>query len=251
MKHLKTLKGPMKPQFKVPLREIIREKERRREPPKEVLTEADFHEVLKEDFLDAIKHGVLVSRMAAMVGREMNQSQEFLDNLVLAGMLHDIGKLRLSRFLYGRAKGTLNIEETKYMRRHSQYSYEIVRAAGYNEEIQQMVYHHHENYDGTGYPDNLRGETIPLGARTLKVCDVFCALVSHRPYRAAFDTEVAIELMIDEVKNFDMEIFLMFQRVVNSEAFKELQELIDHSYKSDTDVDLRELSIKEFEEENL
>jgi putative nucleotidyltransferase with HDIG domain len=251
MKHLKTLKSSRKQTIKVPLREIIRERESLREPPKEVLTEADFHAVLKEDFLDAIKHGVLVSRMAAMVGREMNQSKEFLDNLVMAGLLHDIGKLRLSRYLYGRAKGTLDIEETKYMRRHSQYSYEIVQEAGYNKEIQQMVYHHHENYDGTGYPDNLRGEEIPLGARTLKVCDVFCALVSHRPYRAAFDTEIAIELMIDEVKNFDMQIFLMFQRVVNSEEFKELQEMIDRYYKSDEDIDLIELSIQEFEEENL
>ena len=75
--------------------------------------------------------------------------------------------------------------------------------------------YHHENYDGSGYPENLRGEDIPIGARILRVADVFSALVSDRTYRSAFDADIAVELMIDEVKNFDMEVFLAFQRVVH------------------------------------
>ena len=86
--------------------------------------------------------------------------------------------------------------------------------------------HHHENYDGSGYPDNLRGNEIPLGARILRVCDVFAALVSDRAYRAAFREEVAMELMIDEIKNFDMKIFLAFQRVVGAEDFEEVRQMI-------------------------
>ena len=75
--------------------------------------------------------------------------------------------------------------------------------------------YHHENYDGTGYPGNLYGENIPIGARILRVSDVFSALISDREYRSAFDVETAVEMMIDEVENFDMKIFLAFQRVVH------------------------------------
>ena len=75
--------------------------------------------------------------------------------------------------------------------------------------------YHHENYDGTGYPENLAGEEIPIGGRILRVCDVFAALSSDRPYRTAFDVATVVELMIDEIKNFDMEVFLTFQRVIH------------------------------------
>ncbi len=78
-----------------------------------------------------------------------------------------------------------------------------------------MVLHHHENFDGTGYPDNLKGGKIPRGARILRVCDVFCALTSDRPYRSAFSPGAAVRLMIDEIKDYDMRVFLTFQRVIH------------------------------------
>lgn len=79
----------------------------------------------------------------------------------------------------------------------------------------ESILYHHENYDGSGYPSNKSGEEIPIGARILRVCDVYAALMSDRPYRKAFDMETVMELMIDEVKNFDMHIFLAFQRVIH------------------------------------
>ena len=83
--------------------------------------------------------------------------------------------------------------------------------------------HHHENWDGSGYPDSLRGEEIPYGARILRVCDVFSALISDRPYRKAFDSATAMELMIEEIKNFDIKVFLAFQRIIHrDESYKEL-----------------------------
>src|SRR5699024_9465235 len=93
---------------------------------------------------------------------------------------------------------------------------------GYPEEIQKMVLHHHENMDGSGYPDNLSGEKIPLGARIIRVCDVYAALLSDRPYRKGFDQDTAIQLMIEEIKNFDMKIFLTFQRVIHEENNMEI-----------------------------
>ncbi len=193
------------------------------------LREEKLKEIMLEDVQDGVKHGILVSRLATLTARELRQPDEFIQQVSMAGMLHDIGKLRLSKYLYGRDKDTLNIEEMRYMRLHSSYSYEIVRQEGFSEEIQQMVYHHHENYDGSGYPDNLRGDDIPWGARVLRNCDVFAALVSKRPYRDAFDIDTAMELMIDEVKNFDMEVFLAFQRVVYGENQKLIERLIEQN----------------------
>lgn len=215
----------------------------------ELLDEVEFEDVLKGDFWDAIKHGILVSRVVAEVAKGLNEPEEFIEELTLAAMLHDIGKLRLSKYLYGRVKGALDIEGMKYMRRHARYSYDIVREAGFNENIQKIVYHHHENYDGSGYPDNLAGNAIPWGARILKVCDTFCALVSNRPYRAAFDVDAAMDMMIDEIKNFDMRVFLIFQRVVNSEEFEEIQKIIEEVNEPETDESMVKIFEKELEEE--
>jgi len=93
-----------------------------------------------------------------------------------------------------------------------------------------------ENYDGSGYPNNLKGENIPLGARILRLCDVFGALVANRPYREAFSPDKAIRLMIKEIKNFDMECFLALQRAVHSEKFNKLAEIIEENKKSSKNI---------------
>ena len=84
-----------------------------------------------------------------------------------------------------------------------------------------MVLYHHENYDGSGYPYNLMRDDIPLGARIIRVCDVFAALSSDRPYRKAFPFTKATEMMIDEVKEFDMKVFLAFQNVIHTDTIEE------------------------------
>lgn len=195
----------------------------------------EFEDIIKEDMTDAVNHGIVVSNLAYMLSRELGMDEEFCHSMAVAGMLHDIGKLKLSKNLYGRRKDSLRIEEMKYVRMHSTFSYDILKDQEYNEEILQAIYHHHENYDGSGYPDNLKGTTIPWGARILRTCDVFAALISSRPYRKAFEVKMAMELMIDEVKNFDMEIFLAFQRVIHSESFEKVQKFTLNANKKALD----------------
>ena len=131
-------------------------------------------------------------------------------------MVHDIGKLRLVGYLEGqKQQNALMIEEMKYVRMHPTLGYLDLKVQGYSDLVLNSVLYHHENFDGSGYPSNLTGDEIPLGARILRVCDVYAALRSKRPYREAFDRQTALELMIEEVKNFDMTIFLAFQRVVH------------------------------------
>lgn len=189
--------------------------------------EYEIEHALKEEMIEVLDHGIVVSKLALLLSQELGMEEELNYFMSEAGIVHDIGKLRMSHYLFSRRKDTLMIEEMKYVRLHSTYSYEILQEYEYSDIILQAVYHHHENFDGSGYPDHLRGESIPWGARILRICDVFAALISDRHYRAAFDRETAIQLMIEEVKNFDMEIFLIFLKMVNSEQFKEIQELID------------------------
>lgn len=169
--------------------------------------------ILDQDISDAILHGIYVSNMAYEIGKEMRLSKDVLHELAIAGMLHDIGKLKLAE--NNQEKHNLVIEQLRYVRMHSQLSCEILRDKGYSQFVLKSILHHHENYDGSGYPDNIAGEDIPLGARILRICDVFIALTSDRAYRKAFDVNTAVSLMIDEVKNFDMKIFLAFLNVVN------------------------------------
>lgn len=181
---------------------------------------------LSEDLNTGLMHAICVSDLAGKLARELGLPEKEVQEIALAGILHDIGKLKISRYIYGRQEDTMQIEETRYIRRHAQLGEQILRQEGFSDNICNMVLYHHENYDGSGYPFNLQGEEIPLGARILRVCDVFAALISDRPYRKAFDIDTAIRLLIDEVKNFDMRVFLAFQSVIhNQSTVEELEEI--------------------------
>lgn len=169
--------------------------------------------MLRYTLTEQVVHGMEVSNLAYDVGRELGLSEEMCHELAVAGIVHDIGKIPLSGYVEG--DDTLVVEEMRFVRIHAQLSYELLKDRGYSDFILQAILYHHENMDGSGYPDNLSGEEIPYGARILRICDVYSALTSDRPYRRAFDRDTAVELMIDEIKNFDMEIFIAFLRVVH------------------------------------
>ncbi len=172
---------------------------------------------IRETVCEEMIHGIQVSNMAVLIARELGEDGEFCSRLEVAGILHDIGKLKLANYLY--AEDSLVIEQMKYVRQHTAQSYEIIMDAGYDKALARVVYLHHENYDGSGYPDNLRGEQIPWMSRILRVCDVFIALITDRSYRKAFDPKTALDIMIDEVHNYDMRVFLAFQRIVHKLNF--------------------------------
>ena len=166
------------------------------------------------DLMSVINHGITVSNLAYQVGKELQLPEDQCYELAVAGVLHDIGKLKLSGYVSGK-ENPLVVDEIKYVRRHPQLGCEALHNQGYSSFVLEAIYYHHENYDGSGYPQNLQGEEIPLGSRILRVCDTYAALTEKRPYREAFDPETAIRLMIDEIKNFDMQVFLAFMKVVH------------------------------------
>lgn len=176
-----------------------------------------FQKTLIADAEDNLKHGICVSNLTYLIATEMGLPEAVRYELSVAGLVHDIGKLQLSRYLYGRAKEKFQVEEIKYMRMHSKLSYDILRYYDLSENVLDAVLYHHENYDGTGYPENLKGEDIPFGARIMRVADTFTALISDRPYRKAFDVDTAMEIMIEDINCYDMQVFLAFQKVIHEQ----------------------------------
>ena len=164
----------------------------------------------------------------------MNFSEEDCLDLALAGFLHDIGKLELVKYVRDHEGETLVIEEMKYVRRHPRLGAEILEKKGYSQKIVDMVKFHHENCDGSGYPMNLSREDIPIGSRIIRVCDVFAALTNDRPYRKAFDIQTAMKLMIEESKDYDVQVFLAFMNVVHHEDVKKIVDTSDFEEKMKT-----------------
>lgn len=190
------------------------------------------------DFKSGIKHGVLVANLTYALAKEYGMSEAEAYELKVAAMVHDIGKLKLSEYLYGRTNESLPEEEKKYMSMHSKISYDVLKKYDYSDNIMEVVLSHHECYDGSGYPNGLVGEDIPIGARILKVTDEFAALISDRPYRKAFDIDTAVSIMIDEVKNLDMKTFILFQRLIHEES---TLELIKNSRIDIDDLDISDI----------
>lgn len=137
-------------------------------------------------------HADRVSRIAGAIAREIGLPERQIEQIELAAMLHDIGKIGVEdRILMKPAR--LDPEETRAMRRHSQYGASILEPSASLRPLVPMVLHHHESYDGSGYPDGLKAEEIPLGSRVIIVADAYEAMTSDRIYRKAIGHEKAME----------------------------------------------------------
>lgn len=137
-------------------------------------------------------HADRVSRIAGAIAREIGLPERQIEQIELAAMLHDIGKIGVEdRILMKPSR--LDAEETQAMRRHSQYGASILEPSAALRPLVPMVLHHHESYDGSGYPDGLKGDEIPLGSRVIIVADAYEAMTSDRIYRKAIGHERAME----------------------------------------------------------
>jgi HD-GYP domain-containing protein (c-di-GMP phosphodiesterase class II) len=116
-----------------------------------------------------------------------------------AGLLHDIGKIGVPEPIL-RKRGALDAAEWTVMRRHPVTGSQIVAPFEHLAGAAVFIRHHHERRDGSGYPDGLTGDAIPLGARIVSVADVFDALTSERPYRAALPRRAALEHLVSEAE---------------------------------------------------
>src|SRR5439155_22505786 len=139
------------------------------------------------DAKDQVTHGHIrrVQRSAVALARGVGLTDEGqLKAIEAAALLHDIGKLAVPEHILSKPSSLTPAEFDK-MKRHANIGADILATVNFPFPIVPIVRHHHENWDGTGYPDSLRGDAIPLGARILSVVDCFDAITSDRPYRSA------------------------------------------------------------------
>ena len=140
------------------------------------------------------QHSNRVTSVAKVLAHEMGCSVEELDILNTAGLLHDIGKIGIRDEILLKP-GKLTNEEYEIIKTHSVIGANIVGQLGLWEREQQIIRGHHERYDGTGYPDRLKGTDIPFLARILSVADVYDALASDRTYRSRMDAAQILEII--------------------------------------------------------
>lgn len=168
-------------------------------------------------------HSDKVSAYAVAIAAGMGLDDEFVSSIRDAGYLHDIGKIGTPDAILTK-QGVLTPEEMDTMREHPGASHKILMQARLHQEIKEMIRHHHERYDGSGYPDGLNGEDIPLGSRILAVADAYEAMTADRPYRQSLSRDEAVaELKRCCGEQFDASIVEVFLQV-RSEAESGLKE---------------------------
>jgi len=137
------------------------------------------------------RHHRAVAELAGALARQIGLREEDLHAVVRAAELHDVGKVFVPDTILDKP-GKLSTDELELMRRHAIAGWLILHESAEPEAIARLVRSSHERWDGTGYPDGLRGEEIPLGARVVSVCDAFDAMTSSRPYRPPIPVEDAL-----------------------------------------------------------
>ena len=145
----------------------------------------------------------------------------YFRNVVMAAPMHDLGKIKIPDHILNKP-GRLTPEEYEIMKKHSEYGAQVIQSSmrnvdddSYIDVAINIAKYHHERYDGTGYPEQLKGEDIPLEARIMALADVYDALISKRPYKEAFSKEKALEIIKDGTgTQFDPELAPIFIEVV-------------------------------------
>jgi putative nucleotidyltransferase with HDIG domain len=136
-------------------------------------------------------HSIRVARIATAVAEALSVEHEEVERARLAGLLHDIGKIGIKESVLQKP-GKLTADEMDHVRTHPVISEHILKPIIEDKEIIRIIRHHHEHYDGNGYPDKIKGDEIPIAGRILSVVDAFDALTTVRPYVAARPKDIAI-----------------------------------------------------------
>jgi HD-GYP domain-containing protein (c-di-GMP phosphodiesterase class II) len=150
-----------------------------------------FNQLLDLKDLNTGVHSTRLAEWGMRVGQELGLEEAELQNLEVAALLHDIGKVGVPDSIL-RKPGRLDPEEYALMKKHSEYGWAVLRMLPGFERAALDILHHHESFDGKGYPAGLKGAEIPVVSRIVCVIDAFDAMVSSRPYRIGLPYEEAV-----------------------------------------------------------
>lgn len=169
-------------------------------------------------------HILRIGEAAAVMARHLDKDPAWVENMRLAAPMHDIGKIGIPDEILGKP-GKLTPPEREVMNQHARIGYEILRDYNHSPMMTlaaEIALHHHEKWDGSGYPEQLKGEDIPLSARIVALCDVYDALRSTRPYKAPWSAEQAQAYIRDNAgSHFDPTLV-----AVMGELFDEIEALL-------------------------
>jgi len=178
-------------------------------------------------------HSDRVRKMSLNIGRRLGFSQERLENLEYGALLHDIGKIGIKDEVLQK-QGLLNSQEYQHIQEHPLIGAKILEGIDFFKEKIPMIRYHHEHFDGSGYPDGLVGEAIPIEARIISVSDAYDAMTSMRPQRRVLPLqEVLLQLEMAKATQFDpgiLEIFLsekIYQSSETDHLFERFSPLFD------------------------
>lgn len=155
-------------------------------------------------------HSERVAKYAVLIGKAMNMTNEELDVLRIGALLHDIGNIEIPETILNK-KDKLTEEEFEVIKKHPEFSAKIVQSLSTMGNLIEDIRHHHERYDGKGYPAGISDVQIPIGARIIAIADAFDAMQSNRPYRRAKSITEAVQELVDNAgTQFDPEIVNIF-----------------------------------------
>jgi len=205
------------------------------------LTNSKLYNDMKENYIRTIKalaiavdakdtythgHSENVQNFAEEIARELGVDDKKGRSIRDAGLLHDIGKIGIPGYILNK-HGSLTYDEFNgIMKTHSSLGANIVKDVPFLQDLYKLILYHHENYDGTGYPDGLKAEAIPVGARIIRVADAFEAMTSNRPYRDSLGKREAVKRLIDGKNTmFDPMIVDIFLRVAQRKKWLEDEDI--------------------------
>ncbi len=166
---------------------------------------------------DTEDHSLRVSDLACRLGAHIGLSPKALAVIRQGAMLHDVGKIGVPDAVL-RKPGALSAEERALINKHPKWGYDMLKGVPFLEPVLPLVLYHHEKWDGSGYPEGLSGEAIPIEARIFAIIDAYDAMTSDRPYRAAMPMEAAFrELDRCAGAHFDPHLVRTFKRVMGYE----------------------------------
>ncbi|HBM81727.1 MAG TPA: hypothetical protein DD426_13005, partial [Clostridiaceae bacterium] len=165
-------------------------------------------------------HSMRVFEYAEKIARNMKYSEEHIENLRIASLLHDIGKIGIPEAILNKP-GRLSEDEYDIIKQHPVIGANIIKDVDALKKSQKIVRWHHERYDGKGYPDGIGGDDIPLDAYIISIADAFDAMCSDRPYRKAMTKSQAVNIIKDERgKQFHPKVADVFLDILKSEGDK-------------------------------
>src|SRR5258705_4833947 len=154
-----------------------------------------FNQLLDLKDLNTGVHSTRLAEWGMRVGQELGLEEEELQNLEVAALLHDIGKVGIPDAIL-KKPGRLDAEEYSLMKKHPEYGWAVLRMLPGFERAALDILHHHENFDGKGYPAGLKETEVPIVSRIVSVIDAFDAMVSSRPYRKGLPFDEAVRRLI-------------------------------------------------------